>query len=644
MLQGVVYDLKLTKDKKATGNLSSLSSWDSRVLNSKSTKIIQQFVLGPWKRSTDAKGNIRYPELDEFYCSPTRVWNSCFYKEGGACADAPRLFACEDVVKSGGWVAIFSGYVVAPFTGKFRFVGIADDVILVRFNNKIVLDYGWFSCTMGTTFDSFGSYKTVLGASSSAKKPDAVSASPLYSKTPLSILPINYSDSQARGLQRGPVLEVKKGDVIPIEILLSEVGVGGFASMLFVERLDANGDPMDKDPEKLQLFRTTKHLPPHPKSDFPDFSENGPVWKVVDSFGKPIHASKYANQNVKIAFPLEIAKSTDKTGTGSDKTAEKTEKTGTGSETAASEQTQKTEPASTAPPQYEDTLPGVIYDLGQTAGRRPTDLLELQENPSTDHDYKAVPVLKKFVLDEWQRRSDGKGNISYTGLNQYYRSPVPLKTPYFYQPTASTTVMIRDRFGEKNITDRGWVIVHSGYVVAPFTGKFRFVGGADDVLVIRFNRQIVLDYGFFSLTLGKYLPSGASDYRSFLANKNQGRLLPEKDIYFGKLETCFTSELGTRGAAKGVPISVVKGRAYPIDILYTDFCGGSSYLLVMIEELDSLGNPVKKTTKLPLFRTSSELPAHPGTSTFPDFADNSPIWKVVNASGRPIPARTQTTP
>ena len=647
MLQGVVYDLKLTKDLKSTGNLSTASGWDSRVLNSKYTKILQQFVLGPWRKSVDAKGNIRYPELDEYYCSPTRVWNSCFYLEAVTHTEAPRLFACEDVVKSGGWVAIFSGYVVAPFTGKFRFVGLADDVILVRFNNKIVLDYGWFSCTMGTTFDSFGSnYKTVLGRSPSVKTSDAVSASPLYSKTPLSILPINYDGSQERGLQRGPVLEVKKGDVIPIEVLLSELGVGGFASMLFVERLDSSGEPMDKDPKALQLFRTTKHLPPHPKSDFPDFAENGPVWKVVDSFGKTIPASKNAKQDVKIAFPVEIAKPAEKTvGTASDKAVEKTEKTGTvSSGTQASEQTKKTEPVASAQPQYEETLPGVIYDLGQTAGRRATDLLELQENPSTDHDYNAVPVLKKFVLDDWQRRVDVKGNISYPGLNQFYRSPTLLKKPYFYQPSASTAVMIRDRFGEKNITDRGWLIVHSGYVVAPFTGKFRFVGTADDVLVIRFDRQIVLDYGFFSLTLGKYLPSGASDYRSFLTTRSHGRLLPEKDIYSGKLEIGLTGELGTRGAAKSVPINVVKGRAYPIDILYTDFCGGSSYLLVMIEQLDSSGNPIQKAAKLPLFRTSSELPAHPGSTSFPDFVDSSPIWKVVDANGRPIPARTKTSP
>ena len=41
-----------------------------------------------------------------------------------------------------------------------------------------------------------------------------------------------------------------------------------------------------------------------------------------------------------------------------------------------------------------------------------------------------------------------------------------------------------------------------------------------------------------------------------------------------------------------------------------------------------------------MFRTSSELPEHVSdTNNFPDFDPNSPIWKVVDSKGKPIPSR-----
>ena len=52
--------------------------------------------------------------------------------------------------------------------------------------------------------------------------------------------------------------------MIPIEIILSEQGDGGFSSMLFVEQLDDKGKPYKTYPDKLPLFRTTAHLPAHP--------------------------------------------------------------------------------------------------------------------------------------------------------------------------------------------------------------------------------------------------------------------------------------------------------------------------------------------------------------------------------------------
>ena len=43
------------------------------------------------------------------------------------------------------WVGVFTGRVIAPKKMQFRFCGAADDTIIVRFTNRIVLETGYYS-------------------------------------------------------------------------------------------------------------------------------------------------------------------------------------------------------------------------------------------------------------------------------------------------------------------------------------------------------------------------------------------------------------------------------------------------------------------------------------------------------------------
>ena len=211
------------------------------------------------------------------------------------------------------------------------------------------------------------------------------------------------------------------------------------------------------------------------------------------------------------------------------------------------------------------------------------------------------------------------------------------KSNIYVSPTSSSSV-IRS-FDDNNASVSGWVAIHSGYIIAPFTGNFRFVGCGDDALVIRFNQKLVFDYGYYSLSLGKKI-SGPADCNE-IATANQGRrILPEKGLYTDKLEVYYPNAFGEHGVAKGLPVSVKMGSVYPIEILYADVEGGQFALALFIERLDSNGKPLKTNPeKLPLFRTTSELPKHMGSSDFPDFDEDSPIWRVVDSQGRPIPLR-----
>ena len=93
MLQGVFYDLKQTRDRKATDAMGDPKIENDRTRD-KVLPIIKEFVNGGWRREYDNQGRVHYPTLDQYYCSPTRLWNSCFYTEQIKATEAPTAYQC----------------------------------------------------------------------------------------------------------------------------------------------------------------------------------------------------------------------------------------------------------------------------------------------------------------------------------------------------------------------------------------------------------------------------------------------------------------------------------------------------------------------------------------------------------------------
>lgn len=284
-LQGVFYDLKQTRDRRPNDDFRGIPTggWQSARV-APTLKIMRAFVNGSWRREYDSQGRVHYPELDRYYCSPTRLWTPCFYTADPIQADlAPEAFQCAREVDPAAWVCIYSGNVIAPFSGKFRFLGTADDVILVRFNKEIVLDYGWASYSVGTYFNnSFQGGERDLQLLKETGNNSTRNKSPLYSKYPLEVYGNNSNPSH--NLAKGAVISVNEGEVYPIEVLISEMPGGEYHQALYIERLDDNGRPLDPNPDSRPLFRTTLALPDkQPSLPYPRFSPYGPVWKVVRS-------------------------------------------------------------------------------------------------------------------------------------------------------------------------------------------------------------------------------------------------------------------------------------------------------------------------------------------------------------------------
>ncbi len=286
MLQGVFYDLKQTPDGKTTnldGLGGNIATWwknpNMKRVYDNYWSLMGEFANSDWTRVT-RNGNISYPFFQgKYFSPPIRLMNSCLYIPPILATEAPKAFHCEDEVNPCTWIAIYGGRVVAPETGTFRFVGAGDDVLTVRFNGEIVLDYGFAFITLGATNDD-NIKKAITKHDYSGVNPEVakrMKASSLWKEK----LEIRFPENQfGHGVCAGKTFRVEKGKTYDIDILISEIPGGHFNAVLFIEKvdpkpqyeLDARGCPI------LPLFWTTKAIPKTGKGI--PYDRNGPVWRV----------------------------------------------------------------------------------------------------------------------------------------------------------------------------------------------------------------------------------------------------------------------------------------------------------------------------------------------------------------------------
>jgi hypothetical protein len=133
-------------------------------------------------------------------------------------------------------------------------------------------------------------------------------------------------------------------------------------------------------------------------------------------------------------------------------------------------------------------LTGTFYDLKQTKSRKPSDMAGPPNEPFNAHSAENklyAETVRKFVKD-W--------NPSV--LNKFYRAQTQLVTTQIFIPT-SDAMQAPKAFGvEKECRPLRWLVHYKGDIIAPRTGQFRFLGDADDILVVRCNQQTVLDASF----------------------------------------------------------------------------------------------------------------------------------------------------
>lgn len=203
------------------------------------------------------------------------------------------------------------------------------------------------------------------------------------------------------------------------------------------------------------------------------------------------------------------------------------------------------------------TLEGNLYDFKQAPDGSPIE-------QSKDE---VVDILKQFTRSSWSTATFDK---------KYFRADKSLYSAYFIIPYMDAA-MAPDAFGAAaQIEPKMIAAVYRGTFVAQRSGKFRFYGRGDDVLVVRLNNHIVLDA---SWDLGKY-----SEWKSS-APKGESEGKPQ----FGFRE-------GHPGIY-GDWFTLREGQEVNLEVLLSEVPGGRFGAWLLLDEKGSEEKPVIFTTR-----------------------------------------------
>lgn len=264
---GSFYDLKQTKSAAPSPYKEHTQANCEGVL-----KEISHFYNSGWPKGY----------FDKYFKSPTNLYVACFYMLHSLDKEAPYAYKVQDKVEQSRWLAVYSGRVKAPKSGKFRFVGIGDSVLAVRFNGKNVL-----ACGFHTLEDNVWNGNN---------RPTYRQGKDFYA----------YEGCDAwnnlfGGFQAGTPFTVEKDQWYEMDVLVSEIGGGAFGFCLLIDDMDDANKARDRRGTPIfQLFRTSQVEPTSEEAyaqiKFPDdnmrvdppYDKDSLVWVAKPSRGSSI--------------------------------------------------------------------------------------------------------------------------------------------------------------------------------------------------------------------------------------------------------------------------------------------------------------------------------------------------------------------
>ncbi|SEH99775.1 ankyrin repeats (3 copies) [Akkermansia glycaniphila] len=275
---GTLYDLKQTKSGTDSPYREHTQANCEGVL-----KEISHFYNSGWPKGY----------FDKYFKSPTNLYITCFYMLHSLDKEAPYAYQVQDKVQPSRWVAVYRGTVHAPKSGTFRFVGIGDSVLAVRFNGKNVLACGFHTLEDNTWNGN--------------NRPTYRQDKDFYA----------YENCDAwnnlfGGFQAGIPFTVEKDQWYEMDVLVSEIGGGAFGFCLLIDDMDDTATPRDRRGSPVfQLFRTNlveptsadaysriKYLDENMRVH-PPYNRNSLVWATSEPSQKPASANNSSNNDTK---------------------------------------------------------------------------------------------------------------------------------------------------------------------------------------------------------------------------------------------------------------------------------------------------------------------------------------------------------
>ncbi len=227
-------------------------------------------------------------------------------------------------------------------------------------------------------------------------------------------------------------------------------------------------------------------------------------------------------------------------------------------------------------------LIGTLYDLKQTADRKPTSAA-----PANTGIAPYRTSVREFLESGW---SAGR-------LQRFFKSPDKLVSGQLFITGRSADDAPKAFEVEKLMKPSRWVVHYRCYVEMPSSLPFRFVGSGDDFLIVRWNRKIALDDGYET-----YL-AGGGNYKDFGVKVTQEFKVDRRPGGLHRLKA-------------GPWIQVTKGTKVPVEVLIGETPGGvfDCYLAIEVAKSSTKVNgQYEGEGKLKLFRCNSDpLPAGVG--------------------------------
>lgn len=235
-LAGTFYDLKQNKERGPTGMTPKTYARE-----------VTYFLQGGWGTNL----------LSKYFQGPETIYAQQVFVPNITANLGPAAFGLEKLVQPRLWLVHYKGNVSPTVSGTYHFVGAGDDVMNVRFGNRLVLSRNYDDPKAGVVQAGW------------------------HAQT-------NYdyhwpNGGFPGGFAKGDAITVTAGSTYPMEVLIGEQPGGRTFAALLIEKdgetyqKDSHGNPL------LPVFRLTQEpLPERRGNEYaPHAEQDGPVWKSV---------------------------------------------------------------------------------------------------------------------------------------------------------------------------------------------------------------------------------------------------------------------------------------------------------------------------------------------------------------------------